>query len=552
MAVRFSASGQNYTRTLTLSTQTALTVCGWFKISVDRNTYSSIFFIDNGTSDNWGMQTGADGTTMASVFDASTQQGIGSMTVGTWYFICLSTSGTTGNIFYRTAAQSTLTTVAVTSVTANVNAATLRIGESPWGSEWLNGCAAAIKGWNAALTAAEAHQESMQYVPHRFTNQLLFHPFVKAETTDYSGNARTLSGGSGTATEDGPPIPWRAASPRLIHIVSAGGAVTLAGISSASSGVTGAASMDRPITGVGAAASGASGALSVARPVDATASAASGATPGLGAGREVAASAAAAGSASADQILRAVSVSAAASGASGFTGASDAARPVGGHVDAADFAAGSGSVDRPIAGVSAAASGATGDLTKQGQTSLDGSASASSSASGSMVLTLTLTAVSSAAAGATGDLSKQGLTDLAGATPAASGATGSMVVGKALAAVGASSDYAAGDLSTHGPTLLAGAAGTASGASGALSLALTLTSVIPASAGATGLLARARPLTAVASAASGVAAALQVVGAVTYGQMAGVDRPTTRMTSTDRDTTTMRSADRGVAKMTGG
>lgn len=226
MAVRFDTTGESYTRALALGTQAALTVACWFKLSVDRNDYSSPFFIDNGTSDNWGLQTGADGTTMATVFDASTQQGMGSLTVGTWYFVCLSTNGTSGNLFHKTASAAGLTTVAVTSVTASVNAATLRLGDSPWGNEWLNGCLAAVKVWTTALTAAEAQTESTQYIPDRLTNLVSWHPLVKAETTDYSGNARTLSGGAGATTEDGPPIPWRTAPTRLILPAATGGSQT--------------------------------------------------------------------------------------------------------------------------------------------------------------------------------------------------------------------------------------------------------------------------------------------------------------------------------------
>ncbi len=542
MAVRFSASGQSYSRTLTLSTQAALTVCGWFKVSVDRNDYSSIFFIDNGTSDNWGMQTGADGTTMSSVFDASTQQGIGSMTVGTWYFIALSTSGTTGNIYYRTAAQSALTTVAVTSVTASVNAATLRIGDSPWGAEWFNGVTAALKGWNAALTANETLQESMQYQPGRVSNLLFLHPFVKAETADYSGNARTLSGGTGATTEDGPPIPWIGYSPKLIHQVSSGSAVALAGHADAAAGATGQASVDRPIAAVASAASGASGSLSATRAVDGAATAAGGFTGVVSAARPVAGVSAAASGATGTQLDRVTGLGGNTPATAGATGDVGVSRAVAAHGDAASGGSGVLGAARTFAGVSAAAADATGDLTKQGQTALDGAASASSGAAGSLTLTVTLAAVSAAASGVTGDLSKQGLTDLGGVGSAASGASGSMRVTEALAAVGAVSAGGSGDLSIHGPTLLDGAAATASGASGALSLTLTLTAVIPASSGGAGTLARGRPLNGSAPAATAFTAALQVVGAVTFGQM----------THTDRDTATMTPGTRGAATMTGG
>lgn len=230
---RISADGQEYTATWSLGTQAALTVCGWFQIVTDRNDYSTIFSIDNGTGDNWLMQTGVDGTTMNTVFDATTQQSMGAMTVGTWYFICLATNGTTGTIYYRTPATQTMSTVAVSGATASVSAVNFRIGESPWGAEWWNGRINAVRAWTAQLSAAEVGQESQQYVPKRLTNLVAFHPLVRPETTDYSGNARTLSGGSGATREDGPPIPWDVLSPQLFLPAPSSGTTAAAETASA-------------------------------------------------------------------------------------------------------------------------------------------------------------------------------------------------------------------------------------------------------------------------------------------------------------------------------
>lgn len=224
MAVRTDADGEDYTRALALGVQSALTLCGWFRLAVDRNTWQTIFSVDNGTGDNWLMQTGDDGITMNSVFDATTQASMGALTLNTWYFICLATSGTTGNIYYRTAAQSALTSVPVTGATASVNAATLRIGESPWGSEWWSGDFANISLWLAQLSAAEVLQESTRYVPYRYANLAAWYPLVRPETVDYSGNARTLSGGAGASIVDGPPIPWYTTTrPRIVLPASGGG-----------------------------------------------------------------------------------------------------------------------------------------------------------------------------------------------------------------------------------------------------------------------------------------------------------------------------------------
>jgi len=235
VAVRFDADTEDYTRALSLGSLSALTVACWFKISADRNTWSSIFFIDSGQVDNWGMQTAEDGVTMNAVMDASTREGMGTLTVGTWYYACLATSGTTGNLYYKSDGG-TLTTQSITGASA-VTADTLRLGESPWGSEWLNGCLTAVKVWNVQLTAVEAQQESLQHLPHRTANLLAWYPLTQPDTKDYSGNGRTLSGGANTATEDGPKIGWRQGPGRLIIPTAAGG-TTVTGVAVGAFGFT--------------------------------------------------------------------------------------------------------------------------------------------------------------------------------------------------------------------------------------------------------------------------------------------------------------------------
>lgn len=225
MAVRYSADGQDHNRAIALGTQASLSFCCWFKQSVDRNDYSSLFFLDNGTGDNWGMQTGADGSTMATVFDASTQEGMGAITTGVWYWVMLATSGTTGFLYYKTIG-SPLTVVSVTSVTASVNAATLRIGESPWGAEWWNGCIAAPKLWLGQLGRSEAECESQQYAPTRTANLAGAWHQLRPDPLDYSGNGRSLAGGAGATYEDGPPIPLRRIVIRPHLLVTSGSGST--------------------------------------------------------------------------------------------------------------------------------------------------------------------------------------------------------------------------------------------------------------------------------------------------------------------------------------
>src|ERR1044072_1088036 len=208
MAVRFSADGQDFTRSVALGSQTAFTVSCWVYLSVDRNDYSSLWSLDNGTGDMELCQTDADGTTLKYYpdYDAGT---ILSLTVGSWVFLAVAgaTTGNTRTAYYRTPGQSTLTTVTLGSATAT-NMATLRFGESAFGAEWGNLRLAAVKAHiGATLTPGEVFAESTQIAPARTANLTFWYPFDRPDPLDYSGNGHTLTGGSGTAYEDGPPIP---------------------------------------------------------------------------------------------------------------------------------------------------------------------------------------------------------------------------------------------------------------------------------------------------------------------------------------------------------
>lgn len=213
MAVRFDAA-ESYNVTLTLGSQSAFTIACWVKLSVDRNTFSSPWSTDNG-SEGFILGTDSDGTTMK-VYDDIAGAFVVSgpnMTIGAWYFFCVVVNGSSGTLYYRTASATSLTNATWTAGARTITR--LIIGDDPY-TEWINGAMAAFKFWTAALGATDVMNESLQYQPYRRANLQTFYPFVRAETTDYSGNGRTLSGGATVATEDGPPIAWCTARPRLI------------------------------------------------------------------------------------------------------------------------------------------------------------------------------------------------------------------------------------------------------------------------------------------------------------------------------------------------
>ena len=129
---------------------------GWFKITTDRNAYSTFIALDE-NADGALCQTATNGTTLALFTESDATEG-SALTVGTWYHITL-TGGATyltrvperrhrifrsrnGRLHRRPACTSAMTRI----------------------DEYLNGCAAYVKCWSAELTVAEIQQE--MYTDH--------------------------------------------------------------------------------------------------------------------------------------------------------------------------------------------------------------------------------------------------------------------------------------------------------------------------------------------------------------------------------------------------
>lgn len=207
MAVRFSASTQAYTTVTSLSST--------FTITLWANQISDINKICI-----WSAQqiSGFDGVSLVSTSNTGltltfkgSDSTIGAFTTvrNAWYQLAV-TFDAGSAVFYHADATSALTSDAGSIGTAT--GAGFKISQSGETSDWFNGRIAAFKVWSAVLTADEVARELVYYTPQRTAGIARFHPFLTAQTTDYSGLGRTLSGGSGTSTEPGPPIAW---APRI-------------------------------------------------------------------------------------------------------------------------------------------------------------------------------------------------------------------------------------------------------------------------------------------------------------------------------------------------
>ncbi|MFI7468158.1 LamG-like jellyroll fold domain-containing protein [Nonomuraea sp. NPDC049646] len=214
MAVRIDADGEQYTRSLGLGSVTNWTVTCWAKLSVNRSTTTVVWQIDDGAGaeflriNAWNgseltFQSGAAGAWFG--FAGFT------LVVDQWTYIALSSTANPGQTRsrIRPAGSATFSGGSPTQTNTTFSAGTLRLGASHTTNQWLNGSICAVKVWDTALTELELEQESWTYQPLRTTNLRAWYPLLSPSTVDSSGNGETLSGGSGTTLDDGPPIAWK-------------------------------------------------------------------------------------------------------------------------------------------------------------------------------------------------------------------------------------------------------------------------------------------------------------------------------------------------------
>lgn len=221
MATRFALNTDKCTSTWTLGSQSALSASCWLRIVTDRNTYSTPWVIDNGAETSiLGWQTDSDGTTLRPFTQTGLITGQIPLTVGTWYWVGMSMSGAAGTWWWKTP-TTTAASVFIDSGQTTTTMSRLVVGGAPWG-EWWNGDLMALKLWpGVALTDAEVLQEQWTIRPVRTAGLGAWHPLTSPDLADYSGNARTLTGGGTLPVFGaGPPVAWSAATQRRRRYVT--------------------------------------------------------------------------------------------------------------------------------------------------------------------------------------------------------------------------------------------------------------------------------------------------------------------------------------------
>jgi hypothetical protein len=228
VAVRFSGA-QSLKRTASLPDDELFTICGWARLSVDRNDYSCLVSLDDASSNWYLIETDVDGTTLTLVNPVGSPQTIATLTVGTDFFWALSASGLglDNAAYYRAAGSNALSTVATGVNRSAFTPTALFIGNDGFGEAW-NGLVWDVKCWNRLLTPQELLRQSYSFKPLDRTAINFWYPLQRHDVVnDYSGNGRDPTV-TGTLTSESPTsfvLPRR--RPRVIKAASGSG-VTLA------------------------------------------------------------------------------------------------------------------------------------------------------------------------------------------------------------------------------------------------------------------------------------------------------------------------------------
>lgn len=216
MAIRFDASGDRLARTSgLLDFNSPYTCAGWFYIAADRNDFSTFLSFNRNDSANllnedW-LGVGANGVQLqlfASNASSAPASADGSdLSLATWYHLAMVRVSATSLLCYVNGVQTLNNT---TDIAGRLAATRQEIASAYTSSPlWLNGRAAHVKVWNAALTADEIVAEMYSFAPQRLANLWSWLPMIDTGTnrsSEWSGSGNTWTANGTLADEDGPAV----------------------------------------------------------------------------------------------------------------------------------------------------------------------------------------------------------------------------------------------------------------------------------------------------------------------------------------------------------
>lgn len=202
MAIRFDALGDSLSRTTGLPGITAYTMCGWFKISIDRNAFSTFLAFGAATGNlHHTIGTGADGITLQIWGGSATTVG-SALTVGQWYHLAMACDSVNSVRGYLDGILNIDNNPANT-----VTAVKLWVGNNSE-TEWLDGCAENVMVFNRVLTSDEILMQSRSIRPVNFASLNSWSKMRHGqEYNDIAGSGNYWTVGGTLHTEPG-KIVW--------------------------------------------------------------------------------------------------------------------------------------------------------------------------------------------------------------------------------------------------------------------------------------------------------------------------------------------------------
>jgi hypothetical protein len=206
VAVRFNASGENYSRAGNLLGVAAHTVAFYFQLQADRNTVTAMFGVDDAASNYYFLGFTSDGTTVGQDTNNNNVGFTTSVTAATWYYTAAVYDGTSSLTFYLGVyGGGSLTPTTAASVDPVNTGATTYIGSNGF-NEWFDGDIGHVRIWSAALSSGELETERLSATAVRTSGLVAAYELLTANTTDDSGNGNTLTANGTPTTSTGPVL----------------------------------------------------------------------------------------------------------------------------------------------------------------------------------------------------------------------------------------------------------------------------------------------------------------------------------------------------------
>lgn len=228
-----TGTGLLLSRTTSLPSATSFTITAWARIT-SFATDTGIFGLgDNGTGTAW-KNACIGKPSWDNYFYVTSDGGAASITgltpaTNTWYFFALSVAASGASNLKGYIGSASSGNLATVSGTADSFTPTgMVVGKDLYWNVVFPGQVAAIKIWNAALTAEELEKERFFYSPIRTANLHLWCPCVDSaianNIVDLSGNAKNFTQTGTPSVADGPPISWQKKIWLWLPAAAAGGA----------------------------------------------------------------------------------------------------------------------------------------------------------------------------------------------------------------------------------------------------------------------------------------------------------------------------------------